>query len=120
VRCASPLTHYETPPCSWAFRAWLDGAGERLDGADAALAQMQLRGSYAMVPPWTSGKTIITQRPDGRWIYRLVPAGGDPTAWESNGSSYSHAGGRRLRRPPSDGRKAAEEIALRRRATATY
>jgi hypothetical protein len=33
-------------------------------------------------------ETIITQRPGGRWIYRLVPAGGDPTAWESNGSSY--------------------------------
>jgi hypothetical protein len=30
----------------------------------------------------------IIQQPDGRWIYRLIPVGGDPAKWESDGHSY--------------------------------
>jgi hypothetical protein len=31
---------------------------------------------------------MVSQLSNGRWIYRLVPADGDPGKWESDGHSY--------------------------------
>jgi hypothetical protein len=30
----------------------------------------------------------VSQLPNGRWVYRLVHAVGDPAKWESDGHSY--------------------------------
>jgi hypothetical protein len=33
-------------------------------------------------------ESTITQQPNGRWTYRLIPVGGDPAQWESDGHGY--------------------------------
>jgi hypothetical protein len=33
-------------------------------------------------------RSIVPQA-DGRWVYRVIPADGDPARWESDGHSYS-------------------------------
>jgi hypothetical protein len=43
---------------------------------------------YERMERGTDWEPTVTQLPNGRWVYRLVPADGDPARWETDGHSY--------------------------------
>jgi hypothetical protein len=47
---------------------------------------------YERMERSTDWEPTVTQLPNGRWVYRLVHADGDPAKWESDGHSYSTSG----------------------------